>query len=353
MQRYLNQIVENALDFLDKSISEFEKAPKYALLHFYSALELFLKARLFHEHWTLIIDSPDKASVAKLEKGDFQSVNLAGALTRLHQICESRVPHDSQKCFEDLRKHRNQIAHFYSIDAQHEHDLRQLKSDVAALICKGWYFLHKLIDDQWAEEFSDWKERIAEIESKMRAQSQYLEAKWNEIKSAVGKRTAQGCTFICCPGCGFPAMPADDFPGPGTCCVCTLLSIVAAADCPACGARNFLVSEGVGNCSQCKAVLLPEHIWATVSEGEFVVASDDPADECPSYGSCGECGGEETLIYLSSGWLCTQCLVLWADDDVGQCDWCLGYGSLMPEDSMLTGCLLCDGHLGHMMQKND
>lgn len=53
------KLVENAFDFLDKAGREFENEPKYSVIHFYAALELFLKARLLHEHWTLILTKPE------------------------------------------------------------------------------------------------------------------------------------------------------------------------------------------------------------------------------------------------------------------------------------------------------
>lgn len=352
MKQYLHQIVENALDFLEKSIAEFESAPKYALLHFYTALELILKARLFADHWTLIVDSADKASIQKLEKGEFQSVTLGKALTRLDLICNSRVPLDSQRCFEQLRQHRNKVAHFYDIDAQHDDDLRRLKSHVAALVCKGWYFLHRLIDEQWSDEFNPWEAKIQTIEAQMRDQSLYLDAKWQEIRSDVEGYTAQGYIFTSCPSCGFDSMPADDFPDEGTCHVCTLLALAVPTDCPTCNSRNYLFSEGVGQCRECGNTLLPEHVWTTVSESDFYVEAEE-WDDTSDRGSCGDCGNDESLIHITTGWLCTQCFAVWNEQDVSQCEWCLGYGSRIPEDSMLTGCTACDGHLGHMMGKND
>ena len=50
-----NRLVENAFDFLFKAISEIEGQPKYSVIHFYAAVELFVKARLMKEHWSLVI----------------------------------------------------------------------------------------------------------------------------------------------------------------------------------------------------------------------------------------------------------------------------------------------------------
>ena len=46
----LERLVENAMDFLHRSIDEFSEHPKFSVIHFHAAVELFLKARLMAEH---------------------------------------------------------------------------------------------------------------------------------------------------------------------------------------------------------------------------------------------------------------------------------------------------------------
>lgn len=72
----LTLLVENALDFLERSINDLSTAPKYSVIHFYASIELFLKARLLAEHWTLVVDRRKSPSKADFEKGDFASVTL-------------------------------------------------------------------------------------------------------------------------------------------------------------------------------------------------------------------------------------------------------------------------------------
>ena len=47
------RLTENSIDFLTEAIDGFQVQPKYSIIHFYTAVELFLKARLLHEHWSL------------------------------------------------------------------------------------------------------------------------------------------------------------------------------------------------------------------------------------------------------------------------------------------------------------
>jgi hypothetical protein len=46
-------ISESAFDFLESSVDEIKTHPKYSVIHFATAVELLLKARLIHEHWSL------------------------------------------------------------------------------------------------------------------------------------------------------------------------------------------------------------------------------------------------------------------------------------------------------------
>ena len=71
-----NRLVENALDFLFEAISEIKEQPKYSVIHFYAAVELFVKARLMNEHWTLVITKRQEPDWDKFVAGDFQSVSL-------------------------------------------------------------------------------------------------------------------------------------------------------------------------------------------------------------------------------------------------------------------------------------
>ena len=50
--KLFESIVENTIDFLHQSVEELETFPKYSVIHFWSAVELFFKARLLKEHWT-------------------------------------------------------------------------------------------------------------------------------------------------------------------------------------------------------------------------------------------------------------------------------------------------------------
>ena len=83
----LEQLVENAIDFLKRSHLEFEANDlKHSVIHFYSAVELLLKARLMSEHWTLVISGRNELDAGKFLSGDFNSVTLMEANNRLSKV---------------------------------------------------------------------------------------------------------------------------------------------------------------------------------------------------------------------------------------------------------------------------
>jgi len=84
-----NSLVENGLDFLFKAISEINDQPKYSVIHFYAAVELFVKARLMDEHWSLVVTKRQDPDKSKFFSGDFQSVSLDEAANRLKKIVGS------------------------------------------------------------------------------------------------------------------------------------------------------------------------------------------------------------------------------------------------------------------------
>jgi hypothetical protein len=109
-EEWQTRLTDNAIDFLNRAIDDFKAQPKYSIINFHTAVELFLKARLLREHWSLIVlKSPDRQ---KFEAGDFISVPFDEACVRLQNIVQSPVPERARKNFDAIRKHRNKMVHF-------------------------------------------------------------------------------------------------------------------------------------------------------------------------------------------------------------------------------------------------
>lgn len=108
----LDRLVENALDFLTRSLEDLDQRPKYSVIHFYTAVELFLKARLIAEHWSLVVAKRQDPDVKKFESGDFQSVSLDEAAEKLDKVLQSPLTPAELSQFRALAKHRNRMVHF-------------------------------------------------------------------------------------------------------------------------------------------------------------------------------------------------------------------------------------------------
>ena len=80
---WFDAVVNNGILFLNSSVNNLSTSPKSSLIDLYTAIELFFKARLMKEHWSLIISKPESAVKQKFESGDFHSVYLEQAHTRL------------------------------------------------------------------------------------------------------------------------------------------------------------------------------------------------------------------------------------------------------------------------------
>lgn len=117
-------ILVNGLDFIVDALEKLviiasdnatnsKRLIKYALLHLSSGIELVLKWHLFQVHWTYIFEDMNKASIKKLNSGDFISVSFNTAVERLGTMCDTTFSKSTIEEFRKLRVSRNQAEHFY------------------------------------------------------------------------------------------------------------------------------------------------------------------------------------------------------------------------------------------------
>ena len=166
-----HSVARNAFDFLQHAVTKLEENPKYSLISFVSAVELFLKARLLLEHWSLVFENPGDANVTKFRNGDFVSVTMDEAVRRLKGIVGLGLIRAEIECFGQLRVHRNRLVHFCDTDSGATSTLVQ---QVASDQCKGWLYLHRLLTEKWAEDFEPYEEQIGDIHQSMKQQRRFL-----------------------------------------------------------------------------------------------------------------------------------------------------------------------------------
>lgn len=337
-------LVGNAFDFLRKALEEFENEPKFSVIHFYAAIELFLKARLMHEHWTLILSKPEQADLAKFQKGDFHSVSLSDAQKRLTSALQDGLTQAEYQCFSELADHRNRMVHFFHA-GQHAD-----KSEIVAIVgqqCRAWFFLHSVLTERWSAVFAKYQDKIASHNKAMKEQRSYLKAKFEALGPEISDRKKAGATFHECPSCGYGALQEDSSEAPllsFNCLVCDLQRYGIAIECPSCSTPQTLIGEPWQTCSHCGHKITDEEVKDFATD-DIVITKDDPDEHFEA--NCAECDGYHTVVRLKNGWwLCTQCFTPFEDNEISVCGWCNEPNTGDMEDSSWSGCGFCEGRAG-------
>jgi hypothetical protein len=340
------RLTNNAIDFLNRAIDDFKAQPKYSIINFHTAVELFLKARLLREHWSLIVlKSPDRQ---KFEAGDFISVTFDEACVRLQNIVQSPVPERARKNFDAIRKHRNKMVHFF-----HEADsgTGSAIEVIAREQLRAWYDLHKLLTVDWDPIFIHHGKQFALIERKLTGHREFLRAKFNDLAPLIKDEISKGAQFRMCGSCAFESARTQEILGAlfeSECLVCRYRDRWVDYECSECGTPGRLREGGDFACRKCGAGDDQQAIYDRLNE--FEVTSDNYFEaHVPAH--CSECEGYHSVAEYNEKFLCVICLSV--SDEVSACGWCGEFGTGDMEDSNMGGCTVCDGSIGHQMSKDD
>ncbi|HCF4357008.1 TPA: hypothetical protein NIE44_006145, partial [Pseudomonas aeruginosa] len=164
-----DSLARNAFDFLERGIEEFDKSPKYSVIHFCAAVEMLLKARLMREHWSLIVAKPEQANLAKFMAGDFASVTMDEARARIRDVAGEDIGSDAFTSFRALANHRNKMIHFFHADMEEDAQAKEL---IVAEHCRSWFHLHGLLL-RWGNYFSDFWPEISRADRSMKKHRKY------------------------------------------------------------------------------------------------------------------------------------------------------------------------------------
>jgi hypothetical protein len=341
-------LVKSAFEFLRRAIDEFSKSAKFSTIHFAIAIELFLKARLMREHWSLLLDKPDQADKAAFFRGDAKTVTPDQTVDRLRRIASVAVPQTSRDIFARIAKHRNKMVHFIhagETDADGQDGLQQ----VAEEQCAGWLALRTLLSE-WPE-FADYENDIWQISVKMEGHRAYLQKAFEAKAGELQAHRDGGGRIISCPSCGFESVK-----------VAETISAIAEANCVVCrffhGSEitvpcpnehcdksiSFTSYDGPpGVCQACQTALTKDDIRDALDTGE-IITKHNYVDYIPI--NCPHCGGYHTVVEHHDLYVCTGCYE--TDTNYGVCSYC-SEGQLggVPEHSYLVGCEFCEGSAGH------
>jgi hypothetical protein len=343
-----DSLVKNAIDFLERATAEIEERPKYSIINFFNAVELFLKARLMKEHWALVIAKPEVANIRKFRDGDLPSVTLEQSIHRLRNIAGESLTDVEISSFNELRKHRNKLVHFFHPRYAGAPDESTLE-DVVVELCKGWLFLHRLITVKWVGFFGDYEEEINKLASEMNRLKKFLRAKYEVLQPDIEKEIGEGKRYTLCFSCSFRAARIDYSEPPLSHILCKVCGwranrlIVKCADCP----ETIELDEGQGVCESCDYfVSLDDLIEQFGAQNETTDPKEALAAE-DLHAYCNECEhvDQPTVVPFNERWLCLNCLSLHSNADY--CDWCNAFIASPSENTYVSGCMWCEGMLGH------
>jgi hypothetical protein len=174
-----------------KSHNDSRHSWKYSVLHLYSGIELLLKEKLKQEHWSLIFQDINSASLIKFKNGDFVSVYHEELIKRLGNISEITLNNDPIKKLQFLR---NRFEHFEINIA-----LSQCQDIVAGALDEIINFWEKYLKSVSTVEQQKKFIQIKVIATRFEA---YREQRLNKFKQAIsGIVENKKGLIVVCPYC--------------------------------------------------------------------------------------------------------------------------------------------------------
>jgi hypothetical protein len=332
------ELVDNAFDFLERAISEFETQPKYSVVHFSTALELILKARLVHEHWSLIVEGVP--NIRSFTKGDFRSINFKDIIPKIEGVLSETIDKTVKDAFKKISEHRNQMVHFF-----HEIDNSKKKeklNEIAIEQSLAWYHLQQLLM-KWEPIFSDYNTRIDLMVYKMRNHTSYLQAVYQQILPQIENDKKSGKRYFNCDSCGLEASLQHNIHekiSEAECRICSHNMFLINMSCVACEAIIEFSNDNFPGyrCQECQEKVTIDDIKhffntnpATYDDTEVIVMN------------CALCTGSDTVVQYNNVYFCANCFHY--EKEIAVCQSChegqLAGGKL--EDSYVYGCEHCDG----------
>lgn len=318
LDEVFSALVGNGLDFFERSARELDQEQKFSIAHFATGLELLLKARLFHEHWTLIAVEPHKCAWTSVRDGTVRTVQAADLCPAVTTTTGTPLNHE-RAAFKAVFDHRNRVLHWAPGG-----DL----ADTVAEQCLAWYHVRELLTGRWSDVFGSYRLRVEQVERQLRVHRTHLETRFKQIEPRL-KEAERAGLLLECPSCEFLAGEAVDSPGR-----------VFWFECKVCGhsATAFRGNSGVLECRDGSDMLDELDPTPPMRPKEMLTYVPDRAycGECLHYDECVAPDGED--------YVCVVCGVRFEAEDSATCEWCgqrwFGWNS---EASYLTGCEHCDG----------
>jgi hypothetical protein len=308
LQKVFKALVDNGFDFFLRSAEELEHSQKFSVVHFATGVELLLKARLFHEHWTLIAAKPHECSWEDLKNGKAITISASQICSAIEKAACTDLSAQKQ-LFKAIFDHRNRVIHFAP------------QEDIAKTVaeqCLAWHHLRRLLTQTWRLIFGEALTALARIEDKMRKNRGYLEVRLEQAKPELAGPSEAG-RLSTCPACELDAAVASVTKGR-----------VVNVDCVVCDYRGVAM----------RSARLTRHLDG--SETSEILDELDPTGE-PDRAHCGTCCDNEPCVCMDGDdYVCVLCAERF--EAVSVCECCnTRWAGWDNESSYYTGCDECDG----------
>lgn len=332
--KMFDSLVCNALDFLQRSVRELQESPKYSVIHFCTAIELFLKARLLIEHWALIYRDPKNANLINFNKADFESISMRDAILRLNSVVvSSPITKETKEVFDRIREHRNSLIHFFHPTYADKPDSNAIQKVVAEQ-CRGWFYLHPLLTKTWQPYFAPYLSDIEKIHSQMLGNRAFLRVKFEAVSQKIEKDKASGIAFLICEACGYDAARVTNIAGPLIsieCLVCDRQGQEFLIQCPKCSNNtivpNLFMSQPERETYELGSIEVPCKTCPTLIKFEDILnmyPPFDPDESSPQFlALCGNyClnSNLKSAALFGDKWICLSCCAV--EMEVWDCDQC-------------------------------
>ncbi len=334
------QMADSAFDFLSSARSDLEIYPKYAVIHFATAIELILKARLLREHWALTVSVSGEADRKNFQNGTAKTVTLDQSIKRLENIAAEKLPAGAAEAFKVIAAHRNRMIHFFhEIDSSEAEEA--LRTKVTKELLTGWYYLVQILRN-WESYFSEYQEQVVDIENRMGSLRSYLLIAFEKKESQIAYDRESGVEFRNCSSCSYDSAKVCNVDGSISeieCLVCGLLDSMVRFPCGEEGCEG-IVSVTSDNTSGGKCDICSKSVEETVIRR--MLNTDLEAEAGRVQKNCGVCASINTVVIHEQTFICVRCLA--HENSVSMCEWCgeyqLGYDLT---DSFYIGCQFCEG----------
>ncbi len=309
-EEMFDSLVTNAIDFVDSAVDDLDKRPKNSIVDFYTAIELFLKARLMKEHWTLIVTKPELANFDSFQVGDFHSVFLNESVKRIANILKEKIDDNTVNKFKALGEHRNQIVHFSHTGYS---DIN--KVTVVVEQWESWHYLHQILTEKWKVTFESYLDEIKRLNKLMMKQRAFIKARFVALESEIDFERKKGLKILVCNHCEMEAGIGSDEHEWGVdyiCLVCGArgVSVTKTAEtlpCSKCGEEYEFFNKFIKQCPHCNEKIETDNLIAECNK-KYTEGDDWWEEGAPNVAFCHTCDyPKPSVFYIDGLWSCVSC----------------------------------------------